>query len=118
MTADAGASTTTETASSEAADAADVVSDPKYWKMMAEKHLSTLRTAFLAKDPQDRHRLLTERIAALEPSLADEKRTEGKTAFTSVRDAFRGEKDIARLRQTPHRRPKPKLPEPPCSDKC
>ncbi|MFN9719272.1 MAG: serine/threonine protein kinase [Planctomycetota bacterium] len=116
MTADAGASSTPATESPESPDSADVVGDPKYWRMMAEKHLNSLRTAFLAKDPQDRHRLLTERIAALEPSLADEKSSEGKTALTSFRDAFRGEKDMEPWLDYARDRivgDQPRLPDPP-----
>jgi hypothetical protein len=76
------------------ADPADVVGDPKYWEMLAEKHLQSTQSAFMARPPLDRHRLLTERITALEPLLADEKSDAGKKSLQSFRDAFRGEKDL------------------------
>lgn len=86
-----------------AGDPGDVAGDPKYWRMLAERHLALQKEAFL-RHPE-RTRIVTERMTQAEKLQADGKTVEGRMIYSLFRDAFRGERDLdpwldyARLRE-------------------
>jgi hypothetical protein len=91
----AGVSTSAEVQAPESdstAEPGDVAGDPKYWRMLAERHLASQRQTLL--DHPDRSRILTERMTVAEQLQADGKSVEGRQIFTLFRDAFRGERDL------------------------
>jgi serine/threonine-protein kinase len=75
-----------------AAEPGDVAGDPKYWRMLAERHLTSLRQALL--DHAERIRFITERMTVAEKLQADGKSEEARKIFSLFRDAFRGERDL------------------------
>jgi len=85
----------TAAAPEQAADATsdspeDVVGDPKYWKLLAERNLDRLKKGLL-ENPA-RQQLIRARMLAAEELMTGEKMSEGQLVFSLFRDAFRYEK--------------------------
>lgn len=80
-----------------------IIGDPKYWRMLAERHLKSQKEALLTHS--ERHRIIAERMTAAEKLLASDKPEEGQQILTLFRDIFRSERDLdpwldyARFRQ-------------------
>jgi serine/threonine-protein kinase len=93
-------------ASGEKADATEaggIIGDPKYWRMLAERHLKSQKNALLTHS--ERNRIITERMTAADKLLASDEPKDGQQILTLFRDIFRSERDLdpwldyARFRQ-------------------
>jgi serine/threonine-protein kinase len=87
----------------DAPETGGIIGDPKYWRMLAERHLKSQKEALLTHS--ERHRIIAERMTAAEKLLASDKPEEGQQILTLFRDIFRSERDLdpwldyARFRQ-------------------
>jgi hypothetical protein len=87
----------------DATEASGIIGDPKYWRVLAERHLKSQKEALLTHS--ERNRIITERMTAAEKLLASDKPEEGQLILTLFRDIFRSERDLdpwldyARFRQ-------------------
>ena len=70
----------------------DVAGDPKYWHMLADRHLAAQKTTLLTHT--ERNRIITERMTAAEKLLASEKPEEARQIFTLFRTIFRAETEL------------------------
>ena len=95
------AATADEKASS--SEAGGIIGDPKYWRMLAERHLKSQKNALLTHS--ERNRIITERMTAADKLLTSDKPEDGQLILTLFRDIFRSERDLdpwldyARFRQ-------------------
>jgi hypothetical protein len=84
-------------------EAGGIIGDPKYWRMLAERHLKSQKNALLTHS--ERNRIITERMTAADKLLASDKPEDGQLILTLFRDIFRSERDLdpwldyARFRQ-------------------
>lgn len=84
-------------------EAGGIIGDPKYWRMLAERHLKSQKEALLTHS--ERNRIITERMTAVDRLLASDKPEEGQAILALFRDTFRSERDLdpwldyARFRQ-------------------
>ena len=87
----------------DATEASGIIGDPKYWRVLAERHLKSQKEALLTH--RERHRIIAERMTAAEKLLASDKPEEGQQILALFRDIFRSERDLdpwldyARFRQ-------------------
>jgi serine/threonine-protein kinase len=85
------------------AEAGGIIGDPKYWRMLAERHLKSQKNALLTHS--ERNRIITERMIAADKLLTSDKPEDGQLILTLFRDIFRSERDLdpwldyARFRQ-------------------
>ncbi len=77
---------------SAAANSGEVAGDPKYWRMLADRHLAAQKKALLTHP--ERNRIITERMTAAEKLLASEKPEEARQIFTLFRTVFRAETEL------------------------
>ena len=84
-------------------EAGGIIGDPKYWRMLAERHLKSQKNALLTHS--ERNRIITERMTAADKLLTSDKPEDGQQILTLFRDIFRSERDLdpwldyARFRQ-------------------
>ena len=87
----------------DATEAGGIIGDPKYWRVLAERHLKSQKEALLTHS--ERNRIITERMTATEKLLASDKPEDGQQILALFRDIFRSERDLdpwldyARFRQ-------------------
>jgi len=79
---------------SAAAGSGEVAGDPKYWRMLADRHLVAQKKALLTLEHPERNRIITERMTAAEKLLASEKPEEARQIFTLFRAVFRAETEL------------------------
>jgi eukaryotic-like serine/threonine-protein kinase len=97
----------------DAPETGGIIGDPKYWRMLAERHLKSQKEALLTHS--ERHRIIAERMTAANKLLASDKPEEGQQILTLFRDIFRSERDLdpwldyARFRQNGEPAEMPKL---------
>ncbi len=89
---DGAAQTSTVAEESAAADSGEVAGDPKYWRMLADRHLAAQKKALLTHP--ERNRIITERMTAAEKLLASEKPEEARQIHTLFRSVFRAETEL------------------------
>lgn len=91
---------TTEESQSDPSDAADAAADtpddaagePKYWKLLAERHLAVQKKRFL--EHKEREQIIKERMEVAEKALASDKAEDGRLILSTFRDIFRAEQDL------------------------
>jgi hypothetical protein len=83
-------STVAEEAAAE--ESGDVAGDPKYWRMLADRHLQKQKQALLTHE--ERNRIIRERMEAAEKLIASEKPEDGQQIFLLFRTVFRAETDL------------------------
>ncbi len=99
---DTGVQAATVAEESAAADSGGIAGDPKYWRLLAERHLNAQKQTLMTHS--ERNRIITERMIAAEKQLATEHPEEGRRILSLFRDVFRSEReldawlDYARLR--------------------
>ncbi len=74
------------------ADETDVAGDPKYWKLLAERHRDSLKLALL--NHPERERIISARMTVAEEKLNSDKPDEGLAIMKRFRDVFRADKDV------------------------
>ena len=70
----------------------DVAGDPKYWKLLAERHLNSLKLVLLSHS--ERERIITERMTIAEQMLDSDKPDEGHAIMKRFREVFRADKEV------------------------
>ena len=81
-----------DAAAATATSEVDLVDNPKYWRLIAERHLASQKQAFLTHS--ERTRIATEWMTVIEKLLTSDARDEGRKRMALFRDAFRGEKEL------------------------
>jgi eukaryotic-like serine/threonine-protein kinase len=84
--------TATVAQESAAASSGEVAGDPKYWRMLADRHLAAQKKALLSHP--ERNRIITERMTTAEKLLASEKPEEAHQIFALFRSVFRAETEL------------------------
>ena len=77
---------------SPATEPGDVAGDPKYWRMLADRHLAAQKQALIAHP--ERNRIITERMTVAEKLLGSEKPEEAHQIFALFRAVFRAESEL------------------------
>ena len=89
---DGATQTSTVAEESAAASSGEVAGDPKYWRMLADRHLAAQKKTLLTHT--ERNRIITERMTAAEKLNASEKPEEARQIFTLFRTIFRAETEL------------------------
>ncbi len=98
-----GASSPATVGEEATANSDGVAGDPKYWRMLADRHLKAQKQ--LLMEHSERNRIITERMMFAEQLLASGKKDDGLKILSLFRGVFRAEQDLdawldyARLRQ-------------------